>query len=62
MYKTSRKDGKGQRELGLFVMNIDEVVYEYECEDKVRCDLEKNKIDLHYGEYNQATALLKLLT
>ena len=55
MYKGNRKDWKSQRELGLFVMNVDEVVYEYECEDKVWCDLEKNKINLHSCEHSQVT-------
>jgi hypothetical protein len=27
-------------------MDVDEVVNEYECKDEVRCDLEKNKVDL----------------
>jgi hypothetical protein len=46
MYKSSRKDRESQRELGLHVMDVDEGVNEYECENKVRCELEKNKIDL----------------
>jgi hypothetical protein len=46
MYKGSRKDRESQRELGLHVMDVDEGVNEYECENKVRCELEKNKIDL----------------
>jgi hypothetical protein len=43
-------------------MNVDEVVYEDECEDKVRCDLEKNKIDLICCEYSQVTIVLEMLT
>jgi hypothetical protein len=46
MYKSSRDDWQSQRELGLVVMDVDDVVNEYECEDKVGRNLEKNKIDL----------------
>jgi hypothetical protein len=37
-------------------MDVDDVVNEYECEDKVGRNLEKNKIDLQFGKYSQATA------
>jgi hypothetical protein len=43
-------------------MNVDEVVYEYECEDKVWCELEKNKIDLHLCEHSQAATVMDMLT
>jgi hypothetical protein len=37
-------------------MDVNDVVNKYECEDKVGRNLEKNKIDLQFDEYNQATA------
>ena len=46
MYESSRKDRESQRELGLYVMDVDEGVNKYECENKVRRELEKNKINL----------------